>query len=416
MPIRTGSVSYARFRVKGGPSEVDHTVLEALSQNVIKPPSAGAAPELQVGWVAGRHVYDTEFEPEIVSCGTALTFGLRIDTNRVPAELRRAHRAIAEATRCSESETGFVSRREKREAKEEADDHCRQELASGRHLRSKLVPILWFIPERLLLAPVFSDAISSALRDLFDASFDAALQPLSAGALAEEIMSSHGLMRDYEDARPSPFTPPPPAAHGDEDRDVTIPAVPWAWAGPEPKDFLGNEFLIWLWAQTETTTAVLRTPRGEVAVALDRSLDMDCAWDATGKQTLRAEGPTRLPEAAKALLIGKWPRKAGLILASKGEQWELTFQADRFLVTGCKLQRPEEPPASARESLEQRIASIEDLDRVIVALYDTFLQDRGSSSWPARRNEIRQWISGRAGARQPRRNEPEIMPTAVAVI
>jgi hypothetical protein len=61
---------------------------------------------------------------------------------------------------------------------------------------------------------------------------------------------------------------------------------------------------------------------------------MQCAWDATGKQTLTAAGPSRLPEARCGLQHGKWPRKAGLILAAGGDQFEMTLQADRFQLTG----------------------------------------------------------------------------------
>ena len=72
---------------------------------------------------------------------------------------------------------------------------------------------------------------------------------------------------------------------------------------------------------------------------------MDCAWERTGKQTLRGENPTRLPEAADALATGKWVRKAGLILADAEHQWELTLQGDTMTVGAAAL--PEDAAGEA---------------------------------------------------------------------
>ena len=95
MTIDSGSISFARFRVRGGPKTLDAQVLDDLRDNMLSAPSVGAPPEIQAGWVAGRHVLDTELDPEAVVFGDQLVFGLRVDTNRLPAELRRAYRAMA---------------------------------------------------------------------------------------------------------------------------------------------------------------------------------------------------------------------------------------------------------------------------------------------------------------------------------
>jgi hypothetical protein len=417
MPFDSGSVSYARFRIVGGPDAVDAELLAALAENVARPPSVGARPEMQAGWAGPRHVYDTDFDPASVVFGETLLLGIRIDTNRVPPELRRAYRAMAERSRAAESATGFASRREKREAKDEADEKCREELGSGRHVKSKHVPVLWNVRERIVFAPIFSDAAGANLRDLFAATFDATVEPLSAGALAHELLSARGLARSHEDAKPSTFTPPPPAAHAENGGNGALPSVPWTFAVPEHKDFLGNEFLIWLWAQSEVGSASIETARGSVAIAIDRSLSMDCAWDVTGKQTLNADGPTRLPEAAMALKIGKWPRKAGMIIAAGGVQCELTFQADRFLVTGCKLPKPDEPPVTSRETIEHRMNALEAIDVALVALFDVFLQRRIGTAWQPERQRIRDWILSKAGVRGARTApapRPELIGTAVS--
>ncbi|MCP3905375.1 MAG: hypothetical protein GY715_17240 [Planctomycetes bacterium] len=397
MPFRTGTVAFARFRVSGGPHALTPSVLESLAAGVMAESGVGSPPEVQAGWISGRHVFDTTFDPDATVFGDSALFAIRVDTNRVPAEIRRAFRLMAVSAR-GPGEDRREQEAGRREVDEEAEARCRAELSAGRHRRSKMVPVLWDVPRRLILAPVFSDTLRSVLAEHMRATLDASIEPLSAGALAAEHLSASGRSRDYEDLAPSSFTAPPAATLEREGRGDG-PPVPWSRLGPQPKDFLGNEFLIWLWAQGEIGSAAIDTEGGPVALVFDQSLDMDCAWDVAGRQTLRATGPTRLPEAAKGLQNGKWPRKAGLVLAARGDQWTLTFQGDRFLVTGCRLATPEEAPASERERTEQRLASIETLDGVLVDLFHAFLERRICSGWQGERQAIREWITTRTGRR-----------------
>lgn len=400
MPFRSGSASYARHRVIGGPAAVTAELLETLAEHVVRPASVGTPPEVQAGWTAGRHVFDQDFVPEVVVFGETLLIGMRVDVCRVPAELRRAYRALAEAARSAE-EGPIPSRSARREAKEEADDRCREELAGGRHRKSKLVPVLWDLRSRLLLAPVFGDALLACLRDLMLESFDARVEPLTAGTLAAETLQAGGRGRDYEDLAPTPFTHPP--ANAEEER----PVVPWSGGPSGAKDFLGNEFLAWVWRRTFRGAHAFPTSRGEVAIAIDRTLDLDCAYDAGGSIGVRGDAPAGAPEARAALRCGKWPRKTGLLVAARGETAELVLQGDRFLVTGLRLPRPEEPPTNERESVEQRLDAIGTIDEALVGLYRAFLEERCGGGWAAEREALAAFAAGRAEA--PRR-EPVAAP------
>src|SRR5690606_31259586 len=182
---------------------------------------------------------------------SSLLVGVRIDVNRVPTEVRRAYRALAESERAAGTETGFLSRGEKRLAREEADRRCGEELAAGLHRRSRLLPVMWNVESGRLLAPASGDRVVTALRELIEHSYGLRLQARSAGSLAWDLLADRGLANDLDDAMPSPFTAAPVsrgaarASHeGDEQRgDRWIPRgegpeVPWATAGGEPKDFL----------------------------------------------------------------------------------------------------------------------------------------------------------------------------------
>lgn len=392
MPNRSGRVSYARWRVAGGPDRVDESLLAAIEQHTLRRREVGPPPEVSAGWVAGRHVLDDDFDPEEVVFGRTLLLGVRIDTNKIPSELRKAYRSQALQARAKDRDDGRPSRADQREAREEAEDRCRQDLASGRFVRSKLVPVLWNVSERTVLAPAFGDRLVAVINDLFQETFEANIEPMSAGAVARERLERQGRLRDFEDLAPSSFTSPPAAA-ALEEAVSGRPTTPWALGGPEPHDFLGNEFLLWLWHRLDHGDNLFNTPLGSIGLVMDQMLEMQCAWDATGKQSLRADGPARLPEARVALAAGKWPRKAGLILSIDAEEHRCTMQADRLFVTGVKLPDAPETATTERARMEARVEAVERLDQAVLALYDLFLEQRLSGGWSTMREQISRWIA-----------------------
>ena len=83
-----------------------------------------------------------------------------------------------------------------------------------------------------------------------------------------------------------------------------------AWVPDETnRDFLGNEFLLWLWFYLENVSdAVPLSDGSEVTLMVSRSLVLECPRGQTGKETISSDGPTRLPEALRAVQSGKLPR------------------------------------------------------------------------------------------------------------
>jgi hypothetical protein len=402
MAFRTGTVAYARFSLDGNPpTQLDESVLETLATNRIRPTTVGTPPEVEFGWIGGRHVFDERFDREDVAFGDRLMIGMRIDTNKVPSEMRNAYRALAEQELAASSSTGFIGRSEKRAARESADERCRAELATGRYRNSKMLPVLWDLPRRLVLAPAVSDAAFKALATLFDACFDARLEPLTAGAIASRFASTHGLNSTCEDLRPSSFTDPPALASSDDGRDLRIPLVPWSQQGPEPKDYLGNEFLLWLWWQTDVGTGMIETARGTVAIALDRTLDLQCAWDVTGKVLVNADRATKLNESREAIRLGKWPRKVGFMLADNDTPVEGAVQVDRFVVSSLKLPKLEDAQ-TPRDILEHRIDQTVIVDTALVSLYESFLDLRLGDRWTTQRGLMIDWIAQRSAKTAPK--------------
>lgn len=366
------------------PREPSEKMLQTLEGMSFAPGGSGASQEVEYGWSGGRHVLDTSFSFEHNVFGEALHFALRVDTNRVPAQIRRAYQIIEDEAASLDNAAG------KKGVKHAVQRRIEADLRSGRYRRSRLMPVLWDLPRAMVYAAV-SPAAQEYLLNLFERTFELRLEPLSAGRLALRRMEAAGNRRSYEDAHPTRFA-------GGPDGEERAPEYPWVPRGDYPRDWLGNEFLVWLWHHTETEGGVVATGRGELGVVIDELLEMHCAFGETGRDVFRASGPTRMPEAVDALFSGKVPRRIGLIVESGGSQWQLTLSAESFACAGVRLP-PAEQAVSPRAVFEQRIDALRDLCETIDALYEAFLKVRFAGEWDAHVAAVRRWIA-RAARRQ----------------
>jgi hypothetical protein len=411
MPFRSGSISYSRFGVSGSlPDDANEGALALLGRHVVKQRALSDEGTLS-GWCTGRHVFDADFSWEQCGFSGAILCAMRVDRAKVPPEIRRAYvamaedeRRVAEATaKASDGPAAPLSRAARREAKANAERRCKEEIADGRYRRIGMVPVLFDLVHRSVLTPASGDAVFKELKALVEATYGCRLERRSAGGIAADILGARGMTPDLDDALPEAFTAPPAeaVARAQEEgaRVGQRPEVPWALAGGDRNDFLGNAFLMWLWWQAEAREGVIETATVQVAVMVDKLLELECPWGVGGKATLRGTMPTRSVEAAKALQSGKWPRRMGLLVAAHGQEFECTLQGDRFAVGGLKLQPPEEAANTPRLEIEDRLDRLGTFDAVLVALYDQFLRERFGREWPTRRQQITEWISARSAVR-----------------
>ncbi|MEM0914361.1 MAG: hypothetical protein AAGK09_07085 [Planctomycetota bacterium] len=410
MSFRSGRVTCSRFFVLGdAPAMVDETTLGILSDFAFRETDIGAPDEVEAGFVTGVHLLDGAFDYDKNGFGDALLFAMRLDTHRVPAEVKKAYEAIHRGAAEAASPTGYASRAERREAAELAQRELRDNLAKGLYRRSQLVDVAWDLKRGQLLCGATSEKAAEQLIRLMKEAFAVDLVPMSSGSRVGHAMREQGRGRDYEDMQPTPFTPPPAQARVDHDsagptQPIERPLVPWVAKAIDVKDWVGNEWLAWLWWVTETGEGLIDPGdsllASEIAITIDRSLDMECAWDATGKQTLRGDGPTRLPEAGEALREGKWPRKFGLLLSDGEYQWELTLQGDRYTVGAAKLPDADEAQ-TPREIVEHRLFATRRLLELIDAMFNVYVGLRMSDRWPTTRGAMQAWIKERVEAAEP---------------
>ena len=217
------------------------------------------------------------------------------------------------------------------------------------------------------------------LHTLFEQTFGVGFEPLSAGRQAFRLAEVRQQTRGVDDAKPASFVP------GVSPSEV-------AWLPDETsRDFLGNEYLLWLWFMLDNDNdTITLTDKSEVAVMLSRTLVLECPRGVTGRETISSDGPTRLPEARRAIQSGKLPRKVGLTMVRHDQQYELTLAAESLAVSGARL--PATEADDERGSLEERVTQLRHLLETLDLLYDTFAERRASEAWSKELGRMQKWL------------------------
>lgn len=387
MGFDSGAISFSRFKVVGEvPTLPDQETLDKFAALALREDELSAA-EVDYGWCAGRHVFDGDFTVGNCVYNDCVHVGLRIDTNKVPTELKKAYVALEEAATAANNPSGFASRKQKREAKETAGRKIEEDLASGKFRRSKVTNVLWDLPAGVVYAAV-SMSQREQLMELFERSHNLTLEPITSGNLALSRMEHAGRRREYEDLMPTRFA----ALPGDPPAEY-----PWTAKGDQAKDFIGNEFLMWLWHEAGNKGGEIRLGDHAATVMFSKSMDLDCAYGQSGKTGLKFETPTEMPEAMDALRSGKVPRKGGLTVALHGQLYTMNIGAEVLAFGGLKLPEVEKAD-SPRVLFEERITLLRDFVKGFDQMYDAFLKQRTSDGWQANVEQMRRWIGGKARA------------------
>jgi hypothetical protein len=380
MGFFTGRVTWSRFRVNGPPPGMfDADYLQKLAAYQAGRSRLAAADGVELGWLAGDHILDTRFDLAKNIVNDTLHFVLRIDIDKIPADLLRAYYQVELEAAAANNPSGRPSARQKREAKEAARERLEEQAKDGRFRRRKAIEVLWDAQANELLFGTTASGAIDQLYSLFEQTFDRKLEQITAGKQAHALAEARALARNVDDAQPTVYLP-------------GLSPTELAWVLDETsRDFLGNEFLLWLWWTLDVEGDTLKLADGSEATAmLARTLTLECPRGQTGRESISSDGPTRLPEAKRAIQSGKLPRKVGITVVRHDQQYELTLQAETLSVSGAKL-----PPVEGDElrvRLEERINQIRHLIETLDLLYDAFIQQRCTSLWAETTRRIQKWL------------------------
>lgn len=149
----------------------------------------------------------------------------------------------------------------------------------------------------------------------------------------------------------------------------------------EGRRFLGREFLVWMWFESELFEAQTSAHGvGEFELLFEKQITLESGGKKDKEQSkLRGANPAATPEAREALRQGKTPTMASLRLRRDDQEFSFQFNADAFSLSGAKL--PSVINEKDDEPFFDRISLIEDLEGYIEALYADFSLLRSSEAW-----------------------------------
>jgi hypothetical protein len=379
MAFFSGRLTCLRFKVSGrGSRSFGPEHLEKLAAHAIGKQRMASADGTSVGWIAADHILDTNFDLAKNIINDTLHFALRIDAQAVPNDLLRAYTQVELEGLAQGNPSGKPSARQKREARRLAKERLETEASDGRFLRRKAIPVLWDAAAHELMVGTTSVTALDRLYTLFKQTFDHGLELLGSGRQAFGLAEVTQQTRAADDAVPSVFVP-------SQTHEV-------AWIPDEAnRDFLGNEFLLWLWYYLENESDTIKlSDDSEAAVMLTNTLTLECPRGQTGKESISSAGPTKLPEALRAVQSGKLPRKVGMTIVRHDQAYEFTLQAETLAITGAKLPVPEGEEERAR--LEERVTQIRHLLETLDLIFGAFCQRRLSEQWTKELAKMKKWL------------------------
>jgi hypothetical protein len=388
MGFLSGRATFTRYRVGGdSPLPFGDEVLELARKHLVgQHGSAEASDGISTGWAGGDHVLDLTIDLGKNVLNDALHMAIRIDADKVPGSLLRAYTQMEIQARAQMNPSGFATKAQKEEAKEAAKARAAAEAADGRFRRHNHYPILWDGRTQTLYAGTNSSSVLERLQILFRETFDRTLEPITAGSLARSM--SIDASKDHG-AEAAILSMSPIALRAAEE----TPAVAWTGDDPTSLDYLGNEFLLWIWHALQNDGETLKLSDGsEATVMLAKTLTLDCPRGETGRDQLTDDAPARLPEAFRALQAGKLPRKAGMVLVRHGAQYELTLQAETLAVSGAALPKPDDDGLSKHDQRMARIDSLRHLAGSLDLLFQAYLLRRTGAGWADELGRIRRWL------------------------
>lgn len=161
----------------------------------------------------------------------------------------------------------------------------------------------------------------------------------------------------------------------------------------EGRRFMGREFVVWLWFESEMQETNLR-PTGVDPCAMWLEAQITLVLE---KEESRLKGaiPASSPEAKEALRQGKLPKEAKMRLVRGDREFVWTLKAESLGLSGLKLPTQLKKTDEVHEVFYERMMLLEDLDATLAALYADFVQLRLSDAWDDEIEPLmRSWAHG----------------------
>ena len=373
--IYSASISFTRFRVIDPiPSELLTHIPEKLRQFAFR--DIDDLPEMQAyGWVCFEDMLDTEWRTAPPQKGNYFTFSLRLDTRRIPPAIIKKQLSLAlkaEKEKIQAQGKKFISRERKKDLKEQVLLRLRQ--------RFLPVPaefhVVWEPDRNEVWFASTQGKMIDLFMELFITSFGLHLEQIEPYSLAEGLLDDVE-MGKLDRCEATQFT----MASGNE--------------GQMLSSVLGEEFLTWLWFQSDVVPGAFVNKEGHpFSVSMEQRIVVQ-GGQGDAKDTATVAGTlSPLTEARFGLGKGKKVTRATIRLEEDDLVFQFTLKAGDFTLGSLKLPKVEKPAEDEDPDamLLERFYLMEVCLGLLESLYATFLRLRLSADWSETVQEITAWI------------------------
>lgn len=372
MSLLNGSFSLIRFKIgsKIG-SETLVKGLQTFKANEIITSEKNES----FGWAIGHNFLDTKFTSEKISIGSFYLFSFRMTFKKVPTNLIRAHCQQEELKKISGSKKDQLSRFEKSEIKAEIKDRLFEE----QPIEYKAFDCLIDSKSGVVYFTGTSSRIIKEFINLFELSFSVTPLLLDAVGLSSVILSASNF-KALKRSSANWFSPLKGGI------DTALPL----------EEFLGPDFLTWLWFQIEFNEAQFSLNNEKVSLIFEDFLFLKNPFSGpqeSMENTIKDGTPTLCPEGAAALYCGKKLYQAKIFAVMQDNNWSFRLDGLKISFTGIKLPSLEED--NAEDIYVERFEKMQELTEIIDAIYGHFLEDFLSEDWESTVAQMKKWIKAK---------------------
>lgn len=373
--IVSSSVSFTRFRVIDSiPPDLWTQIPDKLRQFAFR--DIDDLPEMQAaGWTCFEDMLDTEWRTAPPQKGDYFTFSLRLDTRRIPPAIIKKQLSLAlkaEREKMQAQGKKFISRERKKDLKEQV----------LLRLRQRFLPtpaefnVIWATDRNEVWFASTQGKMIDLFMELFITSFGLHLEQIEPYSLAEGLLDDVE-MGKLDRCEATQFT----MASGNE--------------GQMLSSVLGEEFLTWLWFQSDVAPGAFVDKEGHpFSVSMEQRIVVQ-GGQGDAKDTATVAGTlSPLTEARFGLGKGKKVTRATIRLEKDELAFQLTLSADDFTLGSMKLPKMEKPAEDEDPDamLLERFYLVGVCLGLLESLYATFLRLRLSADWSETIQEITAWI------------------------
>lgn len=160
--------------------------------------------------------------------------------------------------------------------------------------------------------------------------------------------------------------------------------------------FLAHEFMLWLWFFSEKNFGSFNLSIGPVDLWVDDKMTFLSAHDTKATNTFSGGAPSTIPETKLSLLSGKVIQEMRIGIRQGSLEWALSIKSKSGDIVLNQIKIPAIIKSGIDEMLLERMALIENIEKVFAELFQQFFEARIDKNYWQKKvlKDMKNWIIG----------------------